>query len=40
VDSFYLKIDGSLMGTHEDCLFVLKKAEDDLVCIVKYRDIE
>jgi hypothetical protein len=40
VDSFYLKIDGRLMGTHEDCLFVLKRNEDDLVYIVKYRVID
>jgi len=40
VDSFYLKIDGRLMGTFEGCLFVLKRTEDDLVYIVKYRVIE
>lgn len=40
VDSFYLKIDGRLMGTHEGCLFVLERTEDDLVYIVKYRVIE
>jgi hypothetical protein len=39
VDSFFLEIDGRLMGTHENWLFVLKRTEDDLINIVKYRVI-
>jgi hypothetical protein len=37
VDSFYLDISGSVIGTHQDCIFVLSRTEDDLWNIVKYR---
>ena len=40
VDSFYLNIDGSLVATHEDFIFVREKDEDELLNIVKYKVIE
>ena len=39
-DSFYLNIDGSLVSTHEDFIFVREKDEDELLSIVKYKVIE
>lgn len=40
VDSFYLNIDGRLVSTHEDFIFVREKDEDELISIVKYKIIE
>jgi hypothetical protein len=40
VDSFYLNIDGSLISTHEDFIFVRESDEDENIHIVKYRIIE
>jgi hypothetical protein len=40
VDSFYLKIKGSLVATHEDFIFVREKDENELLNIVKYKVIE
>lgn len=40
VDSFYLNIDGRLVSTHEDFIFVREKDEDELINIVKYKVIE
>lgn len=40
IDSFYLKINGSLVATHEDFIFIREKDEDELLNIVKYKVIE
>ncbi len=40
VDSFYLNINGSLVATHEDFLFVRESDEDENYQIVKYKVIE
>jgi len=40
VDSFYLNIDGRLVSTHEDFIFVREKDEDENLQIVKYKIIE
>ena len=40
VDSFYLNIDGSLVSTHEDFIFVRESDEDENIHIVKYKIIE
>lgn len=40
VDSFYLNIDGRLISTHEDFIFVRESDEDENIQIVKYRIIE
>ena len=40
VDSFYLNINGSLVATHEDFIFVREKDENELLSIVKYKVIE
>jgi len=37
VDAFYLPAKGSLIGTHEDSIFVRERTPDELVHIVKYR---
>ena len=36
VDSFYLK-EGRIIGTHEDCIFVRIRTEEELYQIVKYK---
>ena len=40
VDNFYLKLDGTLMTTHGDFIFVLEKDEDENLQIVKYKIID
>lgn len=40
VDSFYLNINGSLVATHKDFIFVREKDENELLSIVKYKVIE
>lgn len=40
VDSFYLNINGSLVATHEDFIFVREKDEDEMLSIVKYKVID
>jgi len=40
VDCFYLQTDGSLMGTHEDFIFIREKDPNELIHIVKYRVID
>jgi hypothetical protein len=40
VDSFYLNIDGRLVSTHEDFIFVREQDKDELYNIVKYKVIE
>jgi hypothetical protein len=37
MDSFYLKTDGGIVGTHESTIFIKEADEDELVSIVKYR---
>lgn len=39
-DSFYLNIDGRLVSTHEDFIFVRESDEDENIQIAKYRIIE
>ena len=36
IDSFYLK-EGRIIGTHEDCIFVRIRTEEELYQIVKYK---
>ena len=40
VDNFYLKLNGTLMTTHGDFIFVLEKDEDENLQIVKYKIID
>jgi len=40
VDNFYLKLDGTLMTTHGDFIFVLEKDEDENLQIVKYKIVD
>lgn len=40
LDSFYLNVNGILVSTHEDFIFVRERDEDELISIVKYKVIE
>lgn len=40
VDSFFVNLNGMILATDRDSLFVLEKNEDELFSIVKYRVIE
>jgi len=40
VDNFYLNLEGSLMATHGDFIFVKEADEDENIQIVKYKIIE
>lgn len=40
VDSFYLDVNGTVLSTHGDYIYVREKDEDDLFSIVKYKLIE
>lgn len=39
VDSFYLKTDGRLIGTHGNSIFIREADENGLVSIAKYKII-
>ncbi|MCJ7581151.1 MAG: hypothetical protein MUP98_11540, partial [Candidatus Aminicenantes bacterium] len=40
VDSFYIRLNGSLVAAHKDCIFVREKDEDELFSVVKYRVLD
>lgn len=40
LDSFYLNVNGILISTHEDFIFVRERDEDELISIVKYKVID
>jgi hypothetical protein len=40
IDAFFLKLNGSLIGTHGDSILVREKSPDDLIQIVKYKVID
>ncbi|MDH5466322.1 MAG: hypothetical protein OEY25_02780 [Candidatus Aminicenantes bacterium] len=40
IDNFYINLKGSLMGVHEDSIFVLETDEDENLQIVKYKIID
>ena len=40
IDSFYLNIDGRLISTHENIIFVREMDENELISVVKYKVIE
>lgn len=40
VDSFYLDVNGTVLSTHGDYIYVREKDEDELFSIVKYKLIE
>lgn len=40
VDSIYIRLNGSLVAAHKDCIFVREKDEDELFSVVKYRVLD
>lgn len=40
IDSFYIDINGTLVATHKDCIFVREKDKDELLSIVKYKILD
>jgi len=40
IDSFYIDINGTLVATHKDCIFVREKDKDELLSVVKYKILD